>query len=148
MLVHHFRLHSKYYSLMMTIQVLLMLTPFDGCCAAPDMAVLLKLTRKFVNWDIYAHTQSLNWTSNSTLCPFWHGVECQGHDVVGLDFSISALEVMGRYATPQGQNFQTVRGSVPIRLQGVLLYISDRNVTTQGARCPAVAGCKVCISAC
>lgn len=129
----------RFRSLMMTmrvhiIQVLLMLVPFDACCAALDMAVLLNLTTAFVNWDIYARTQSLNWTSNSTMCDYWSGVGCQGHEVVSLDFSIGTMVVTGSSATPQGLNFQNVRSSVPIRLQGVLLSISDRNVRNQGAR--------------
>ena len=129
----------RFRSLMMTmrvhiLQILLMLVPFIACCAAPDMAVLLNLTTVLVNWDIYGRTQSLNWTSNSTMCDFWSGVGCQGPEVVSLDFSISTMDVTGSSATPQGLNFQNVRSSVPIRLQGVLLSISDRNVKDQGAR--------------
>ena len=119
-----------------------MLMPLNAPCAAPDMAVLVNLTKVFINWDVYARTQNLNWRFDRNVCDWTPYVGCQGHNVVSLDFSLSAIDVTGIHpTTPQGLNYQNVHFSSPIRLQGMLLFISDRDVS--GAGCSTFAGCQV-----
>lgn len=121
-----------------------MLMPLNAPCAAPDMAVLVNLTKVFINWDVYARTQNLNWRSDRDVCDWTPYVGCQGQNVVSLDFSLSAIDVTGSYpTTPQGLNYQNVHFSLPIRLQGMLLFVSVRNVLSHGAGCSAFAGCQV-----
>ncbi len=85
------------------------------------MAVLLTLTKVIWNWDIFARTQSLNWTSTSTMCQTWQGVQCQGPYVVGLNFSGPNPGEPDRPPILQGVDNVTVHGSLPIVLQGAPL---------------------------
>ena len=89
------------------------------------MAVLLALTKVIPNWDIFARTQSLNWTSTTTMCQSWQGVQCQGPYVTGLNFSGPDPGEPKRPPILEGVDNVTVHGSMPIALQGALLSLTD-----------------------
>lgn len=83
--------------------------------------MLLTLTKVIPNWDIFARTQSLNWTTTATMCQSWQGVQCQGPYVIGLNFSEPDPDKPQRPPILQGVDNVTVHGSMPIALQGAPL---------------------------